>query len=68
MCLTKNKQAVKRIQFERILRAERPHDPSSSSSDTLTNELLEDNRIYYYNDLPKPVNKSVAVRFRIKML
>ena len=81
MCLSKNKQIVKKCSIwkkknskTRKLRKKfrapdenRTHDPRSSCYDALTTEPLED-RIYYYNDLLKPVNKSVAVRFRIKML
>ena len=79
MCLSKNKQIVKVFNEKnsktRKLRKKfrapdenRTHDPPSTCSDALTTELLE-NRIYYYNnDLLIPVNKSVAVRFRIKML
>ena len=72
MCLSKNNQLVKKYSIwkkknskTRKLRKKcrapdenRTHDPPSICS-----------RIYYYNnDLLIPVNKSVAVRFRIKML
>ena len=72
MCLSKNKQIVKKYfiwkkknsktrKLRKKFRApdeNRTHDPPSTCS-----------RIYYYNnDLLIPVNKSVAVRFRIKML